>query len=58
MYLFYWWICKKNELTFSQTWPMALLLFFGNILLAYICMKLYDEPVRKYLTKRFLLVKK
>ncbi len=57
MYLFYWWIWK-NELTFSQTWPMALLLFFGNILLAYICLKLYDEPVRKYLTKRFLLVKK
>ncbi len=57
MYLFYWWIWK-NELTFSQTWPMALLLFFGNSLLAYICLKLYDEPVRKYLTKRFLLVKK
>lgn len=57
MYLFYSWIWK-NELTFAQTWPVALALFFGNIVLAYLCLKLYDEPVRKYLTKKFLLVKK
>ena len=57
MYLFYSWVWK-NELTFAQTWPVALLLVFGNILLAYLCLKLYDEPVRKYLTKRFLLEKK
>lgn len=57
MYLFYSWVWK-NELTFSQTWPIALVLFFGNILLAYLSLKLYDEPIRKYLTKRFLLVKK
>lgn len=54
MYLFYAWIWK-NGLTFAQTWPVALLLLFGNILLAYLSLKLYDEPVRKYLTKRFLL---
>ncbi len=54
MYLFYSWVWK-NELTFAQTWPVALVLFFGNILLAYLSLKLYDEPVRKYLTKRFLL---
>jgi len=57
MYLFYSWLWK-NELTFSQTWHVALLVFFGNILLAYLCLKLYDEPVRKFLTKRFLPVKK
>ncbi len=57
MYLFYSWVWK-NDLTFAQTWPMALVLFFGNILLAYLALKLYDEPVRKYLTKKFLLVKK
>ncbi len=54
MYLFYAWLWKNN-LTFSQTWPVALVLLIGNILLAYLCLRLYDIPVRKYLTKRFLL---
>lgn len=53
MYLFYAWVWK-NGLSFAQTWPVALVLFFGNILLAWLCLKLYDEPVRKFLTKRFL----
>lgn len=51
MYLFYAWLWSE-QLTFSQTWPVALALFFGNILLAYLCLKLYDEPVRKWLSKR------
>lgn len=53
MYLFYAWIWREG-LTFPQVWPVALLLFFGNILLAYICLKLYDEPARRYLTKHLL----
>ena len=53
MYLFYAWLWK-NGYTFAQTWPIALLLLFGNIILAYVCLKCYDEPVRKYLAKRFL----
>lgn len=56
MYLFYAWVWGE-KLTFSQTWPVALGLFFGNILLAYFCLKLYDEPVRKWLSKRFLVKK-
>ncbi len=52
MYLFYAWIWK-NELTFAQTWPVALALLFGNILLAWLVLKLYDEPLRKVLSKRF-----
>lgn len=58
MYLFYAWLWGGDEkITFTQAWPIALLLFFGNILLAYLCLKLYDEPIRKLLTKRFLLTK-
>lgn len=53
MYLFYAWVWRE-ELTFSQAWPMVLLVVFGNILLAYICLKLYDIPVRKWLINRFL----
>lgn len=54
MYLFYSWVWKEGY-SFSQTWHVALALFFGNILLAWLSLKWYDEPVRKYLTKRFLL---
>ncbi len=50
MYLFYSWVWK-NELTFAETWPIALLLLFGNLLLAWIVLKVYDEPLRKYLQK-------
>ncbi len=54
MYLFYSWVWKEGY-SFSQTWHVALALFFGNILLAWLILRWYDEPVRKYLTKRFLL---
>ena len=54
MYLFYAWLWRE-KLTFAETWPVAWLLFFGNVLLAYLCLKLYDEPVRKWLSRRFLV---
>lgn len=53
MYLFYNWLWSDNP-EFSQTWPVIGALFFGNILLAYLCLKLYDEPVRKWLTKKLI----
>jgi Predicted acyltransferases len=51
MYLFYAWLWKNNY-KFEQVWPVTLLLFFGNILIAYIILKVYDEPVRKWLTSK------
>ncbi len=51
MYLYYAWVWR-NELSFAQTWPVALLLLFGNILLAWLILKFYDEPLRKWLTKK------
>lgn len=53
MYLFFAWLWN-NKLTFAQTWPVAVGIFFANILLAYLCLKLYDEPVRKWLSAKFL----
>ena len=53
MYLFYAWIWK-NGFTFGQTWMVAVGLFVGNIVLAYLLLKVYDEPVRRLLAKRFL----
>lgn len=57
IYLYFGWV-KKENLTFAEAWPEALALVIGSIVLAYISLKLYDEPVRRYLTKRFLLVRK
>lgn len=57
IYLYYAWV-KNESLTFVQSLPGALALVMGNILLAYLCLKLYDEPVRKYLAKHFLRITK
>lgn len=53
IYLYYGWV-KNHQLTFGQSLPGALLLLFGCIILAYLCLKLYDLPIRNYLSKRFL----
>ena len=53
IYIYYAWV-KNNNLTFGESLPGAVALVVGSIVLAYACMKLYDEPVRKYLTKIFL----
>ena len=54
MYLFYAWLIEHQLFTFAATWQVALAVFALNILVAYLCLKLYDEPIRKYLAKRFL----
>ena len=54
MYLFYSWLIENKYYTFGEIWPMALVVYVGSVLLAYAALKLYDEPVRKWLTKRFL----
>lgn len=53
MYLFYAWLIKNQLFTLGETWQVALCVYAWNILFAYLCLKLYDEPVRKYLAKRF-----
>lgn len=54
MYLFYAWLIDKQIFSLGETWPVALCVCLWNIVLAYACLKLYDEPVRKWLGKRFL----
>jgi peptidoglycan/LPS O-acetylase OafA/YrhL len=53
MYLFFAWVWGA-KLTFLQVWPVAIALIIGNVILAYICLKLYDEPVRRWLANKFL----
>nr|WP_315399093.1 acyltransferase [uncultured Sphingobacterium sp.] len=57
IYLYYAWV-KNNKLTFEQSLPGAAAVVIGSIILAYICLKLYDIPVRNYLAKRFAKSKK
>ncbi len=57
-YLFYAWLWNGEQLTFGQAWPVAVLLFFGSILLSFLCLKLYDEPVRKWMTGKWMPAKK
>jgi peptidoglycan/LPS O-acetylase OafA/YrhL len=37
--------------TFAEAWPVSLCFFVASIVLAYIALKLFDEPVRKRLNK-------
>jgi peptidoglycan/LPS O-acetylase OafA/YrhL len=51
IYLYYAWV-KNENLTFEQSLPGALALFFGSIILAYLCLKLYDLSIRRYLANK------
>ena len=57
IYLYYAWV-KNEPLTFVQSLPGALAVVIGSIILAYLCLRLYDEPVRKFLTKHLLHTQK
>ncbi|PVX46410.1 peptidoglycan/LPS O-acetylase OafA/YrhL [Flavobacterium sp. 103] len=46
-----------NKPSFQEALPFALLTLTGAILLAYACLKLYDEPVRLWLKQKMLTYK-
>ena len=52
MYIFYSWLIKNDIYTLGTCWPTALLVIVSSIALAYICLKFYDEPVRRWLSRR------
>ena len=54
MYLFYAWLIKNKLYTLEETWEVALCVYALSVVLACLCLKLYDEPVRKCLAKRLL----
>lgn len=53
MYLFYRWVWN-NGLTFGDCWHVAVAIIACNIFLAWVFLKVYDEPVRRRLAARFL----
>ena len=54
--LIYWftgWVAD-NHISLENAMPVAILIFFSSIIIAYLSLKLYDIPVRKWLSKRFI----
>ncbi len=52
MYLFYDFLIKEERYTLASAWPQALLVVTGCLVLAYLLLKFYDLPVRRYLARR------
>ena len=51
MYLFYAWLIDNKLYTLSETWPVVIGVCALNVLLAHVCLKFYDEPVRRWLAR-------
>ena len=52
MYVFYAWLIEKKYYTLQECLGVAVLVVASSIMLALICLKLYDEPVRRWLSRR------
>ena len=52
MYIFYAWLIEKKVYTLNECLGVAALVVVSSIVLALLCLKLYDEPVRRWLTRK------
>lgn len=52
MYIFYAWLIDKQYYTLQDCLCVVILVVTASILLAFLCLKFYDEPVRRWLTKK------
>ena len=53
IYLYTSWV-GVDHLSMRKTFPVALLVLFGSILISYACLRFYDQPVRNWLKKCYL----
>lgn len=53
MYFFYAWLIDKHLFTLGDTWVEALITCGGSIVIAWLCLKLYDLPVRRWLSSHW-----
>lgn len=51
IYTYYAWLSRHHGTSIPQALPQILLTVIGAVVLAYACLKLYDEPVRRWLRK-------
>ncbi|MBR3615259.1 MAG: acyltransferase [Bacteroidaceae bacterium] len=54
MYIFYAWLIKNNIYTLDNCLGVSALVIVSSIALAFLCLKLYDEPVRRWLTRKLM----
>lgn len=54
MYIFYAWLIENKYYSLSDCPGVALLVVASSIVLAQLCLKLYDEPVRKWLSVKLM----
>ena len=54
MYLFYAYLIENELYTLGETWTWVTVVCVGCVVLAYGCLKLYDIPMRDYLSTRLL----
>lgn len=57
LYVYIAWLSDHEGKTLSDVWPISLLILVGSIALSYAALKWYDEPVRKWLRRKFNAVK-
>jgi len=53
IYIFYAYV-SKNHVSLMDSIPVVIVIFIACITIAYASLKLYDLPIRKWLTRRFL----
>lgn len=53
VYFYVAWISNNKGITIAEVWPVALAILIGSTILAYLTLKWYDEPVRKWLRKKW-----
>ncbi len=54
MYLFYAWMIETGNTGWDTAWPQSFAVVGNSLLLAFILLKIYDLPIRKWLGERFL----
>ncbi len=52
LYIYTGWVHDQKQIAFQEVWPMAVLVFLATIALAWLCLKFYDEPVRRFLQRK------
>lgn len=57
MYMFYAWV-TNNKVPLEKAWPVAAATLVFSIILAWVCFRFYDVPVRKWLAKKFIHTEK
>jgi peptidoglycan/LPS O-acetylase OafA/YrhL len=54
IYIYTGWVSNHPNVSLGQALPYALATFAGSVIMAYACLKWYDEPVRRWLQRRWI----